>query len=188
MSVRGWNNKSHQSRSQTLLDKKDTRIETILHSDKDIILIPRDWWSDKAVSLEPQDRGWWYTVKEPIKFRVCRVCRNRRGDDLDEETRATHSKECKGCAEILQEPTKKGSKRSTGKGKQPTTKGTQSQTVNQRELCTRSQQVRYNFSDDEEGLHDTDDEMQGYLCAFQRIRGDHGQPREEKTSLSPQRN
>jgi hypothetical protein len=70
VSVRGWNNKSHQSRSQTLLDKKDTRIETILHSDKDIILIPRDWWSDKVVSLEPEDRGWWYTVKGPIKFRV----------------------------------------------------------------------------------------------------------------------
>jgi hypothetical protein len=65
-SVRGWNNKAHQSHVQTLLDKKDTRIETILHDDKDIILIPRDWWSGKAVSLEPEDRGWWYTVKEPI--------------------------------------------------------------------------------------------------------------------------
>jgi len=70
------------------------------------------------------------------------------------------SKKCKGCAE----PTKKGSKRAAGKEKQPTTKGTQSQVVNQRELRTRSQQVRYNFSDDEEGLHDADDEIQGYLC------------------------
>ncbi len=51
-----------------------------------------------------------------------------------------------------------------GKEKQPTTKGTQSQVVHQREIHTRSQQVRYNFSDDEEGLHDTDDEIQGYLC------------------------
>ena len=42
-SVRGWNNKVHQSRTQTLLDKKDTRMATMLHSDKDIILIPRDW-------------------------------------------------------------------------------------------------------------------------------------------------
>ena len=75
-----------------------------------------------------------------------------------------HSKECKGCAEILQEPTKKGSKRSVGKGKQPTTKRTQSQVVNQRELLTRSQQVRYTSPDDEEGLHDADDEIQGYLC------------------------
>ena len=163
-SVRGWNNKAHQSRAQTLLDKKDTRMATMLHSDKDIILIPRDWWSDKAGSLEPEDRGWWYTVTEPVKFRVCRLCMNRRGDDLDEETRAMHSKECKGCAEILQEPTKKGSKWAEGKGKQPTTKRTQSQVVNQRELRTRSQQVRYTSPDDEEGLHDADDEIQGYLC------------------------
>ena len=144
-SVRGWNNKAHQSRAQTLLHKKDTRMATMLHSDKDIILIPRDWWSDKAGSLEPEDRGWWYTVTEPVKFRVCRLCMNRRGDDLDEETRAMHSKECKGCAETLQEPTKKGSKRTVGKGKQPPTKRTQSQVVNQRELRTRSQQVRYTF-------------------------------------------
>jgi hypothetical protein len=43
VSVRGWNNKAHQSRAQTLLDKTDTRIATTVHSDKDIILIPRDW-------------------------------------------------------------------------------------------------------------------------------------------------
>ena len=165
-SVRGWNNKAHQSRAQTLLDKEDKRMAALLRDDKDIILIPRDWWLDKAGRLEPEDRGWWYTVTKPVKFRVCKVCVNRRGDDLDEETRAIHSKECKGCAEILQEPTKKDSKRAVGKGKQPTTKRTQSQVGNQRALLTRSQQIRYTFSDDEEGLHDTDDEIQGYLCVL----------------------
>jgi hypothetical protein len=40
-----------------------------------------------------------------------------------------YSKECEGCAEILQ-----------------------------------AQQVRYYFSEDEEGLNDTDDETQGYVC------------------------
>ncbi len=137
---------------------------TTLHIDKDIILIPRDWWPDKVGSVEPEDLGWWYTVNEPVKFRLCRLCMERRGDDLDEETRSMHNKECKGYDEILQEPTKKDSKRAVGQGKQPTTKRTQSQVVNQRELHTRSQQVRYNFSDDEEGLHDTDDEIQGYMC------------------------
>ena len=125
-SVRGWTNEAHRLRAQTLLDKADTRMATMLHRDKDIILIPRDWWQDKAGSLEPEDLGWWYTVNEPIKFRECRLCTNRRGNDLDEETRVMHSKECKGCAEILQEPTKKGSKRAVGKGKQPTTKRIQS--------------------------------------------------------------
>jgi hypothetical protein len=43
-SVRGWTNETHRLRAQTLLDKTDTRMATILHRDKDIILIPRDWW------------------------------------------------------------------------------------------------------------------------------------------------
>jgi hypothetical protein len=63
-----------------------------------------------------------------------------------------HSKECKGCAEMLQEPTKKCKKRTEGKGKQSTT---------QRGLRTRNQQARYTFSDDEEGVKE---EIQGYLC------------------------
>ena len=128
-SVRGWTNETHRLRSQTLLDKTDARLATMLQRDKDIILIPRDWWQDKAGSLEPEDLGWWYTVNEPVKFRECRLCKKRRGDDLDEDTRSIHRKKCKGCAEFLQEPTKKGGKREAGKGKQPATKRTQSQVV-----------------------------------------------------------
>jgi hypothetical protein len=161
VSVRGWNNKAHQSRAQTLLDKTDKQMVPALRNDRDIILIPRNWWPNKAGSLDPEDRGWWYTVTEPVKFRVCEVCTDRRGDDLDEETRSMHIKECKGCAEILQEPTIKGKKRKAGKGKQPVTKKIQAQIRNQRVLHTRSQQVRYTFSDDEEGV---EDEIQGYLC------------------------
>ena len=151
-SVRGWNNKTHQSRAHTLLSKTDKQMVTALRNDRDIILIPRNWWPDKTGSLEPEDRGWWYTVTEPVKFRVCEVCTDRRGDDLDVETRAMHSKECKGCAEMLQEPTKKSKKGTEGKGKQ---------SVTQRGLRTRNQQARYTFSDDEEGVKE---EIQGYLC------------------------
>ena len=53
---------------------------------------------------------------------------------------------------MLQEPTKKGKKRTEGKGKQPAT---------QRVLRTRFHQARYTFSDDEEGVKE---EIQGYLC------------------------
>ena len=151
-SVRGWNNKTHQSRSYTLLGKTDKQMVTTLRKDRDILLIPRNWWPDKTGSLEPEDRGWWYTVTEPVTFRVCEECTDRRGNDLDEETRAMHSKECKGCAGMLQEPTKKGKKRIEGKGKQPAA---------QRVLRTRNQQARYTFSDDEEGAKE---EIQGYLC------------------------
>jgi hypothetical protein len=125
---------------------------TTLRNDRDILLIPRNWWPDKIGSLEPEDKGWWYTVTDPVKFRVCEVCTDRRGNDLDEVTRAMHSRVCRGCAKMLQEPTKKGKKRIEGKGIQP---------VAQRVLRTRNQQARYNFSDDEEEVKE---EIQGYLC------------------------
>jgi hypothetical protein len=51
-------------------------------------------------------------------------------------------------------------KRAVGKGKQHTTKRTVTGSEEVREH-TRSQQVQYNFSEDEEGLHD---ETQGYVC------------------------
>ena len=70
VSVRGWNNKTHQSRAHTLLGKTDKQMVTTLRNDRDILLIPRNWWPDKTGSLEPEDKGWWYTVTEPVKFRV----------------------------------------------------------------------------------------------------------------------
>ena len=152
VAVRGWDNTTHRSRAHTLLSKTDKQMVTALRNDRDIILIPRNWWPDKTGSLEPEDRGWWYTVTEPVKFRVCEVCTDRRGDDLDKETRAMHSKECKGCADMLQEPTKRSKKRTEGKGKQPATR---------RALRTRDQKARYTFSDDEEEVKE---KTQGYLC------------------------
>ena len=44
------------------------------------------------------------------------------------------------------------------------TKKTQTQVVKQRDPQHRSQKVRYNFSDEEEDLSDTDNEIPGYLC------------------------
>ena len=40
-SIRGWNNKAHQSRGQSLLNKEDERMVTLLRDDKDILLFPR---------------------------------------------------------------------------------------------------------------------------------------------------
>ena len=58
-SVRGWINQTHQHRTQTLLDMRDERMVSTLERDKDIILIPRDWWKDETESLGPGDIGWW---------------------------------------------------------------------------------------------------------------------------------
>ena len=128
-SVRGWINQAHQHRAQTLLDMREERMTATLQRDKDIILIPRDWWKDETQSLGPGDLVWWYTVNKSVKFHTCKVYTERRGEDLEEETRATLSKECKGCAEIFQEPIKTGGKRTRGKGNKPMTKKTQTQVV-----------------------------------------------------------
>jgi hypothetical protein len=65
-------------------------------------------------------------------------------DDLDEETKVTHNRECRecrGCTETFREPTKKkkdGEKTIGGK-KESTTKGTDPQEATRRELRPRSQ-------------------------------------------------
>ncbi len=45
--------------SLSLLDMRDERMTVTLERDKDIILIPRDWWKVMTESLEPVDLGWW---------------------------------------------------------------------------------------------------------------------------------
>ena len=42
-SVRGWKNKTHQSRAYTLLGKTDNQMVTTLRKDRDILLGPRNW-------------------------------------------------------------------------------------------------------------------------------------------------
>jgi hypothetical protein len=54
---------------------------TTQQRDKDIILIPRDWWKNKGESLELEDLGWWYTVNKAVKFPKCKVYKERRGKD-----------------------------------------------------------------------------------------------------------
>ena len=139
-----------------------------LQSTKDIILLTRDWWSDKTESLEPEDPGWWYTVTKTVKFRECEVCKRRRGDDLDEETKASLNRNCRGCSETFQEPTKqKRGRKKTGRVGTPSEKRkTITQKVSQREQRPRLHDDR-NKSMNEEGEPDDifrPDETQGYIC------------------------
>ncbi len=55
-------------------------------------------------TINTLEREWWlkgdYRTRlvkmQKSKFGVCEVCTDRRGHDLDEETRAMHSRECRG--------------------------------------------------------------------------------------------
>ena len=48
----------------------------------DLILLPADWWPSAADTLDPGELGWWYRVSEPIRFRECKACRKRIGEDM----------------------------------------------------------------------------------------------------------
>ena len=110
-SIRGWSNGAHLVRAESLLVMKDTPMTAALQNNRDILLIPKDWWPNKTESLDPEDPGWWYTITKAIKFLECRICERRRGDDLDKETKAYLNRSCRGCKESFQEScqTEKGS-------------------------------------------------------------------------------
>ena len=106
-SIRGWTNHAHQHRAQTLLDMRDEQMVATLQRDKDIILIPRDWWKDKAESLEPEDLGWWYTVNKVIKLNPSRqVGREREGRETtyDKENTDTGSEATRTTTQITKSP------------------------------------------------------------------------------------
>jgi len=96
-SIRGWSHKTHITRAEALLALQDQPMTAALRNNKDILLIPRAWWLNKTESLDPEDPGWWYTVTKAIRFRECRTCERRRGDDLDKETKAYLNRTCEGC-------------------------------------------------------------------------------------------
>ena len=48
----------------------------------DLILLPADWWPLATDTLDPDELGWWYRVSEPIRFRECKACRKRIGEDM----------------------------------------------------------------------------------------------------------
>jgi hypothetical protein len=68
-----------------------------LQRDKDIILIPREWWEEEAELLEPVDLGWWYTVNnfEIVKFHSCKVVKNGGGETLTRRRRPLSARNVK---------------------------------------------------------------------------------------------
>ena len=78
-----------------------------------------------------------------MKLRECGACQRRRGEDLDEETKATHNRECNGCNATFREPTRPKKKQG------------------------RSQGVKYTFSGTDERESDDmelPDKVQRYIC------------------------
>ena len=53
-----------------------------MHENQDLILLPATWWPLAMDILEPNESGWWYKVSDPIRFRECKVCSQRMGEDV----------------------------------------------------------------------------------------------------------
>jgi hypothetical protein len=144
---------------------------TTIQKEKHIKLVPRKWWPEKTHTLAPQEPGWWYTISEEVRFQECGICLKRIASDLDEETRAAQSKECKGCkalSEANSSPRKKrGPANSAKKRKQNKPKKGELPRSPRRSLRIRHQKVIYHLpSSDEDDMSNSEMPSKniGYLC------------------------
>ncbi len=85
--VRGWSDRNQQTRAETLLALSNEKMVKALQLHQDILLIPRDWWSDPHNTLGPEEPGWWYTVSCEMWYQGCSSCKNRIGKDHQDTDR-----------------------------------------------------------------------------------------------------
>jgi hypothetical protein len=80
--IRGWSHHTQQLRATALLSLKDTSLSRKMQENHDLILLPADWWPSAVDTFDPDELGWWYRVSEPIRFRECKACGKRIGEDM----------------------------------------------------------------------------------------------------------
>ncbi len=54
---------------------------------RDLILLPAEWWPSTVDTMDPNELGWWYRVSEHTRFRECASCGNRIGKETSVESR-----------------------------------------------------------------------------------------------------
>ncbi len=85
--IRGWRHQAQQLRATALLSLKDISLVRKMQENHDLILFPTGWWSSVVDTLDPDELGWWYRVSEPIRFRECKDCGKRIGEDMPVKNR-----------------------------------------------------------------------------------------------------
>ena len=83
-------------------------VKSLQHQ-QDIILIPRDWWSDLQDTKGPEEPGWWYTVSRDMWYQGCRSCKKRLGKDHQD------AKRCPKCPKKISKRKNSGPKKTQGK-------------------------------------------------------------------------
>ncbi len=79
--IRGWSHRDHQHSVTSLLSLQDEPLVRRMSENQDLVLLPVNWWTF-ANTLTPNESGWWYKVSGPIRFRECKACARRIGEDV----------------------------------------------------------------------------------------------------------
>ncbi len=80
--IRGWSHQEQQPRATALLRLNDISMTREMQESHDLILLPASWWPSAIDTLDPDELGWWYRVSEPIRFKECKACGKRIGEDM----------------------------------------------------------------------------------------------------------
>ena len=130
-------------------------------------------------TLEPNESGWWYKVSDPIRFRECKACAKRIGEDVQTGQKMLHIGGCPKCPVGL--PKHEHSTRKKKCGKTQATKGKTMEVRRSLRLSTQAlPENLYCELDEDEGMDSDDQKMQqGLLCVStdpRRVGGPGGEP------------
>ncbi len=80
----GWSHRVQEHRVTVLpgLSLQNEPMAKRMQENQDLILLPATWWPLTMDTLEPNESGWWYKVSDPIRFRECKACSKRIGEDV----------------------------------------------------------------------------------------------------------
>jgi hypothetical protein len=156
--VKGWIDLTQQNRVKTILTLSNKKMVKSLQHHRDILLIPRSWWSHLYNTLEQDEPGWWYTVSNEMGYQGCRSCKNRIGKDHQDVDR------CPECPATVRKRKNSGSKKNQGKNQ----KGRPEQASNRTQRSERrpiyAEPSDAPTDEDSEEVSDSVDIQIGYLC------------------------
>ena len=175
--IRGSSHQAQQRRATALLNLNDISLVMKMQENRDLILLPSEWWPSAVDTMDPNELGWWYRVSEPTRFRECASC----GDRIGKET-SVESRDCQKCPiGRLKSATSTHSKQKEEilPVKDVTSERRRSLRISNRVLaagvyCELNEDVDMDSDDDLE-----EDFQQGHLCVSadpRRVGGPGGEP------------
>ena len=157
-----------------------------MQEDQDLILLPATWWSLTIDTLEPNESGWWYKVSDPIRFRECKSCSKRIGEDVQTGHKTINIGSCPKCP--IGKPKHEHSTLRKKYGSAQTTKDKIRESRRSLRLSTQTLPEKVHCELDEDECMDSDSDLdpemqQGQLCVSTDPRR-VGEPAGEPTIIS----